>query len=115
MGWTVHKFGGTSVADARCFDNVAEIVTTEGDGNVAIVVSAMKGMTDQLLGLIDRAAHREPVDETLRELRERYTTAVNTLLDGTRAQAVQAAFEQVLEKYRTRDADRWTTKDIPDD
>ena len=28
---------------------------------------------------------------------------------------LQAAFEQVLEKYRTRDADRWTTKPPPEE
>lgn len=28
---------------------------------------------------------------------------------------LQAAFEQVLEKYRTRDADRWTRKERSDD
>ena len=26
MTWTVHKFGGTSLADAKCFQQVANIV-----------------------------------------------------------------------------------------
>src|SRR5690606_35041723 len=92
MGWIVHKFGGTSVADARCFDTVASIVTETSDGNCAVVVSAMRGMTDQLLGLIDRAVAREPFADTLTEIEARYTGTAGELLDGERAQAVLAAF-----------------------
>jgi bifunctional aspartokinase / homoserine dehydrogenase 1 len=95
MGWTVHKFGGTSLADARCFETVAEIVT-EGGGNLAVVVSAMRGMTDQLLGLIDRAAAREPVEGTLDELAERYAAAVGSLLERPQADEVLDAFRKDL-------------------
>jgi bifunctional aspartokinase / homoserine dehydrogenase 1 len=95
MGWTVHKFGGTSLADARCFETVAEIVT-EGGGNLAVVVSAMRGMTDQLLGLIDRAAAREPVEGTLDELAERYSAAVDALLESPQAGEVLEAFRKDL-------------------
>ena len=56
MGWIVHKFGGTSLADAECFRRVASILRARADRNLAVVVSAMRGVTDQLLGLIDQAA-----------------------------------------------------------
>src|SRR5690554_5556217 len=95
MAWTVHKFGGTSLADARCFERVAEIVAG-GGRPLAVVVSAMRGMTDQLLGLIDRAAARDPVDETLAELAARYETAARDLLDGAAAEEVIAAFRKDL-------------------
>lgn len=95
MGWTVHKFGGTSLADAGCFETVAEIVTA-GSGNLAVVVSAMRGMTDQLLGLIDRAAARESVDDTLAELTSRYETTAKALLDAEGAEEVLAAFRKDL-------------------
>ncbi len=49
MTWTVHKFGGTSVADASCIRRVAAIIGEQRSGNnLAVVVSAMKGVTDDL-------------------------------------------------------------------
>ena len=68
MVWTVHKFGGTSVADAACVRRVAGIIAKEPD-NLGVVVSAMKGVTDDLLGLVDRAARRETVDAQIKALR----------------------------------------------
>ena len=55
MSWTVHKFGGTSVANADCYRRVAQIVLDQGNDNIAVVVSAMKGTTDQLFELIEFA------------------------------------------------------------
>ena len=45
------KFGGTSVADAQCIGRVVDIVEEHRrDGNeVAVVVSAQRGVTDQLI------------------------------------------------------------------
>src|SRR3984885_12615633 len=52
MSRIVMKFGGTSVADLDCIRNVATRVKHEVDaGNeVAVVVSAMSGVTNQLVG-----------------------------------------------------------------
>ena len=46
---TVMKFGGTSVADAGAFENVASIVGARIKSNPVVVVSAMSGVTDALL------------------------------------------------------------------
>lgn len=46
---TVMKFGGTSVADAQAFENVARIVGSQRDAAPVVVVSAMSGVTDGLL------------------------------------------------------------------
>ncbi|HET9713035.1 MAG TPA: lysine-sensitive aspartokinase 3 [Pyrinomonadaceae bacterium] len=43
------KFGGTSVADAAAFENVARIVAAHRDASPVVVVSAMSGVTDSLL------------------------------------------------------------------
>ena len=75
MTWTVHKFGGTSVADASCIRLVAGIIGGQRRGNLAVVVSAMKGVTDDLLGLVDKAAKRQPVEPTLKALRARHEKA----------------------------------------
>src|SRR4051794_38958055 len=45
----VMKFGGTSVADAAAFENVARIVAAKRDSSPVVVVSAMSGVTDCLL------------------------------------------------------------------
>ncbi|HEX5420774.1 MAG TPA: bifunctional aspartate kinase/homoserine dehydrogenase I [Gammaproteobacteria bacterium] len=95
MGWTVHKFGGTSLADASCFRLVADIVTSRAD-NLAVVVSAMRGTTDQLLQLIEQAAKCEPVERSVEALRERYAAAVGELLSPAAGAALLEQFEKDL-------------------
>ena len=53
MALMVQKFGGTSVADAERIRNVAQRVrkTAQAGNQVAVVVSAMAGVTDQLVAL----------------------------------------------------------------
>lgn len=52
----VQKFGGTSVADIACIENVADLVFQEkADGNhVVVVVSAMAGVTDDLVNKVNQ-------------------------------------------------------------
>jgi aspartokinase/homoserine dehydrogenase 1 len=50
--WIVHKFGGSSVADAGCFRRVADIVEASPNPCEAVVLSASRGVTDALLGLV---------------------------------------------------------------
>ncbi|MBL7201534.1 MAG: aspartate kinase [Anaerolineae bacterium] len=69
----VHKFGGTSVGDAGRFANVAQIIIDhqhrEGapSGGVAVVVSAMKGVTNALIAGARAAAEGE--DAVYREIK----------------------------------------------
>ncbi len=53
--WIVHKFGGSSVADAGCFRRVADIVEASPNPRKAVVLSACRGVTDALLGLVTLA------------------------------------------------------------
>ena len=100
MVWTVHKFGGTSVADAACVRLVAGIIAKQPD-NLGVVVSAMKGVTDDLLGLVDRAARRERVDAQIRALRERHERSAVDLLGAAGAKPVLAQFERELEDIQS--------------
>ncbi|MCH2547924.1 MAG: aspartate kinase [Alphaproteobacteria bacterium] len=54
MAIIVQKFGGTSVADIARIRNVAKRVQREvaAGNNVAVIVSAMAGVTDQLVGYV---------------------------------------------------------------
>jgi bifunctional aspartokinase / homoserine dehydrogenase 1 len=79
----VMKFGGTSVADASCIRNVVEIVKKASVANsVVVVVSAMGGVTNQL---VEAAARSEAGDNStaariLRELRMRHFAAAEALI-----------------------------------
>src|SRR5258706_470466 len=53
--WVVHKFGGSSVADAGCFRRVAAIVEASDNPREAVVLSACRGVTDALLALVSLA------------------------------------------------------------
>ena len=73
MARLVMKFGGTSVADIDRIRNVARHVKREVDAGheVAVVVSAMSGKTNELVGLVPRgrAAARRPRIRRRRRLR----------------------------------------------
>jgi len=58
--WVVHKFGGTSVANARGYEAAARILLSlrRNEERSAVVVSAMSGVTDGLLELLALAASR---------------------------------------------------------
>ena len=57
--WITHKFGGTSVADAAHYRRVAQILTDRDEARQAIVVSAMKGMTDSLFKAVELSGERD--------------------------------------------------------
>src|SRR5580704_17858858 len=57
--WIVHKFGGSSVADAGCFRRVAAIVEESANPREAVVLSACRGVTDALLSLVSLAEQSE--------------------------------------------------------
>jgi aspartate kinase len=58
MSRLVMKFGGTSVANIECIRNVARHVKREIDAGheVAVVVSAMAGKTNELVAWASEAA-----------------------------------------------------------
>ena len=64
MALIVQKFGGTSVADIERIRNVARKVKKELDlGNqVAVVVSAMSGVTNQLVGYVQELSPLETTE-----------------------------------------------------
>ena len=85
-GWIVHKFGGSSVADADCMARVADIVDADPGRRVAVVLSACKGVTDALLELVALAERQDTgyVHE-LAALRARHTAMASALLPAAAA------------------------------
>ncbi|MBK6535854.1 MAG: bifunctional aspartate kinase/homoserine dehydrogenase I [Deltaproteobacteria bacterium] len=79
--WVVHKFGGTSVASAQRYRDVAAIVAREPGVRKAVVVSAMAKVTDALIALTELARARdEGYVARLAVLVERHVEAAKELL-----------------------------------
>jgi aspartokinase/homoserine dehydrogenase 1 len=97
-GWVVHKFGGTSVADAECFRRVAGLLHAQNEPRQAVVVSAMRGMTNDLLALIDAAiGSADSIAQGAAAIRSRYAdTTAELIADAERRQAVLDHFDQGL-------------------
>jgi aspartokinase/homoserine dehydrogenase 1 len=93
--WVVHKFGGSSVADAECFKRVANILETLPPGRLGVVLSACRGVTDALLGLVTRAeAQDDSYRGELDALRTRHAKIAETVLSGEAAKLYLAAFDR---------------------
>ena len=61
MARVVQKFGGTSLADIEHIRNAAQraVAEVKAGNEVAVVVSAMGGMTDQLIDWVDEVSERD--------------------------------------------------------
>ena len=96
--WVVHKFGGSSVADAQCFERVARILESpafNARARMAVVLSACKGVTDELLQLVALAERRDEAWRArLAALRTRHAGIAVALLDASSAAEYLAEFDR---------------------
>ena len=82
----LHKFGGSSLADAECYQRVAHILKEYSKDSDLVVVSAAGKTTNRLITFVDalskdgRVAH-----ETLQSLRQYQTELITGLLEGEQA------------------------------
>jgi aspartate kinase len=101
---TVHKFGGTSVADAERFDGVAAIVADRNGpaSSPAVVVSAMARVTDALIDGARRAADgdRAGPSRVLDELTSRHLAVAEALLGPSERAVFEADLHERLETIR---------------
>jgi aspartate kinase len=99
----VQKFGGTSVADPAAIRRLIEIVRTartrDGRGP-AVVVSAMSGVTDALLGIAAAAgaSHTDDALGRVGELRERHLSAARDLVPGADNAALCSYIGEVFDE-----------------
>ena len=102
--WVVHKFGGTSVQNAERYLSAAKIILSEINAtNVtpatprprcAVVVSAMKGVTDALYALVHDACHRDEGYLTrLDELKNRHLDTIAQLVNAPLRTALSGTIE----------------------
>ena len=93
--WTVHKFGGSSVADASCFRRVADIIEGSRNSREAVVLSACRGVTDGLLGLVKLAErHDGDYATALDALHQRHVALAAELISP----AAQALYRAELDR-----------------
>ncbi len=91
--WKIHKFGGSSLADADCFRRVAGLMLEKSDAQLGVVVSAMGGMTDALLNLTALAEQDDPAYKAgLEAIGERYAETAKELLDSQSLVAILDAW-----------------------
>ena len=80
----VLKFGGTSVANAQNIQKVIEIVNQKAKENkLAVVVSALSGVTDMLINTSKKAATKDETYKTnIEEIKQKHFDAIADLVDS---------------------------------
>lgn len=91
----VLKFGGTSVGTAESLTNVKQIVTA-CKGQVIVVVSALGGVTNQLIQMADLAeAHSDEWESILEQVKVRHMSVIDAVVPDDR----QAQCKTVIEGF----------------
>lgn len=78
----VHKFGGSSLADAVHMRAIAKLLATDGAGTRLVVVSAMQGTTNALVALTATAREGRHWAPDWEGLRQRHLQATAELDEG---------------------------------
>ena len=100
----VMKFGGTSVGSAEAMKQVLEILIAERQrwGNIAVVISAMSGVTDMLIesALDAKLGHSDTFHRTAGELRKKHYAVVDELLpDLARKAQVKHEIDHLISDF----------------
>jgi len=101
--WVVHKFGGTSLANADRYRDVSRICLLDKSPRKAIVVSAMSGVTNQLIDLIRQATRREEYLVSWEALKRQHSDTLSQLLPNHPSgllQSIETDFDHVKEMLR---------------
>jgi aspartokinase/homoserine dehydrogenase 1 len=118
MNWVVHKFGGTSVANAERYRGVASLLGSldilQGVRR-GVVVSAMSKVTDALIDIVESARRR---DEGYRgkmvELKARHLQATANLLPADKQGAMIKVFEADFAEIEEVLRGVWLTRTSPE-
>lgn len=95
---TVMKFGGTSVGSAEALNRVANIIANT-EGEKVVVVSAMSGITNFLVGIVDNPMN-DP-DSVVEQFRNKHLLEASQLFDGELMSEFMEEFENRLDAFRT--------------
>lgn len=95
---TVMKFGGTSVGSAEALNRVANIIANT-EGEKVVVVSAMSGITNFLVGIVDNPLN-DP-DSVVEQFRNKHLLEASQLFDGELMSEFMEEFENRFDAFRT--------------
>ncbi|MDQ3222615.1 MAG: aspartate kinase, partial [Gemmatimonadota bacterium] len=90
----VHKFGGASLADSAAVRRAAEIIGSHRREPTVVVVSAMAGVTDALLGVARQAESggEGPLAALIGQLRTRHAEVARALLPAGRSRSAMLGY-----------------------
>lgn len=116
----IHKFGGSSLANAECIARVGQIIAGMPEAKIGVVVSAMSGMTDQLIALPALAElDGDELQSSLHDIGRRYSETAQNLLAGKSLVAVldhwskdATDIEDILESVTVSKPATQLTRDI---
>ena len=102
----VHKFGGSSLANAQCIERVVDIIRQNCQLNDIVVVSANGKTTDSLFAIL---AHTDSVDLTaaLSELEQQQLLLINALLNEKSSKQLAQLLAIDIVQLRT-----WLSNDL---
>ncbi len=97
------KFGGTSVANAENISKCISIIKSKKQsGQVAVVVSALGGVTDLLLNAaVDAASKNESYKQTHAAIEERHLEAVKALIPAASQPGIASHVKKELHQLET--------------
>ncbi|WP_411359384.1 bifunctional aspartate kinase/homoserine dehydrogenase II [Pseudidiomarina salilacus] len=101
----VHKFGGSSLADAYCYRRVARIVTEYAGASDLVVVSAAGDTTNRILAIIDAKEEGDETDDfgmaevLLKQLEKYQQGLITELLSGEIFTSVMEASKQDFSRW----------------
>ncbi len=86
----VMKFGGSSLADAGAIARAVEITVSASKNNeLIVVVSALKGVTDELISIANSASQKDTVyKEKLDNLKKRHTGVITDLASAINSKQI---------------------------
>jgi len=84
----IHKFGGASLATADAMAHAVSIVLARRPARMAVVVSALAGVTDALLGIATKG------------LRRRHTAIARALLTGVRRKQLISFVDKTFDELK---------------
>ncbi len=93
------KFGGSSLASAERIRGVVSIIEAElTDGRAAVVVSALGGVTDDLLAASEAAADDRNYRDVVERIRSRHEAAARDLLSITETENIRPRIDEIFDE-----------------
>lgn len=97
----VHKFGGSSLADAFCYRRVARVVTEHAGNSDLVVVSAAGDTTNRILDIVSAVKTQPDYASTLFASLKRYQQGlIDELLSGRQHEETHKLSEQDFARWQ---------------